>query len=38
MSGLYDLLVLDIGLPGLDGFEVLDKRSAPRAAACPSSC
>ena len=24
MSGLYDLLVLDIGLPGLDGFEVLD--------------
>ncbi len=23
MSGMYDLLVLDIGLPGIDGFEVL---------------
>ncbi|QBX56663.1 response regulator transcription factor [Nocardioides seonyuensis] len=24
LSGRYDLMVLDIGLPGLDGFEVLD--------------
>jgi DNA-binding response OmpR family regulator len=24
MSGLFDLMVLDIGLPGMDGFEILD--------------
>jgi DNA-binding response OmpR family regulator len=24
LSGRYDLLVLDIGLPGMDGFELLD--------------
>ena len=24
MSGLFDLLILDIGLPGMDGFAVLD--------------
>lgn len=25
LSGRYDLMVLDIGLPGMDGFEVLDQ-------------
>ncbi|GAA4822482.1 response regulator transcription factor [Nocardioides caeni] len=28
LSGEFDLLVLDIGLPGLDGFEVLDQMRA----------
>lgn len=28
LSGEFDLLILDIGLPGLDGFEVLDQMRA----------
>ena len=37
LSGDFDLAVLDINLPGLDGFTVLEQLARP-AARCRSSC
>ena len=35
-SDPYDILILDIGLPGIDGYETL-RRVLPRSA-CPCCC
>ena len=36
-SGDFDLMVLDIGLPSLDGFDVLDQLRS-QGSGCRSSC
>ena len=34
----YDILILDIGLPGIDGYETLRRACVPPRSACPCCC